>query len=126
MYLRALQHGGKIVHTITLLDPPTSPSPSWDIVTAKLRELEEQKARVYRTFCECESETYSFVFVTTSKDTHLGFGCLDKLGLEHLGLLLIAEDEEILMKKDETGKSCWLVNRRQDDNKVFFTFSPAH
>lgn len=107
---------------------------AWLRLLAEVKDLRNQSARVYRTFCTYLKQDY--VLVTTSKDTCLALGSLSEWGRNYLCHMF----EEVFVNErgctellfsmstedGDTYKDRIFVTRTVGgDDKIVFHLSPA-
>ncbi len=115
--------------------PQTTEGMLRDIVVDELLRIDDQQIKIFRTFVRPmagEKDEREFVLLTTSKETHLGFGQVASLSILrkfcYLLLFMFSEGDvaQILLYADESKKKAWLVTRTQVENTITFTCTPAH
>lgn len=109
-------------------------------LVSELKEIREQQGRVYSTAVVGEKKEIS-VFLTTSKDMHLGFGELGRVGQRILAKVLeyefhqgaAATTGQLMLgiqkekrKQHEEGTFFALITAIPQNDVMTYTFSPAH
>lgn len=107
------------------------------IVAEALQQANAQNVKVFRTFVpalESDQNEHDFIFLTTHKETHLGFGMFEKMdALRSLCYLLGSMFRggefplhQVLLYKDAEKKEGWLITKTQVDMNITYTWTPAH
>ena len=113
VYLSRPEHGGS-KHLHNLMD---------DIVRAN-----SAKGKVYTTTCHADDKT--FVFMTTSKETHLRLGLFSQHGLINLCLLLQEEFAKLgrneLMLVSEVNSYCLVTKVTEVSMLTKYQLTPAN
>lgn len=129
------------MHQFTVSKSQASANPHLPHLLKELDQLRDQRARLYFTYITGDDDPFgesdkperaSFMFVTPSKQVHLGLGMLSWDGQLHLAWLLEHEFQDgpdmsqLILYMDEREKGILVTRTDEIDGSIVFTLSSVN